>query len=170
MNSKFDTALTWIENAIIATTFLLLTLIAFVNVVSRYALHGSISWSAEVITGLAVYMIMVGVSAAIRTGAHPDFAAIRDASKGALRKVFIVVIGVAMVVFLLLLLWLGWDMVVTQMARGRTTPALGMPQWILSFALPFGAFFGILRTIQITIDRLRHPELLDAQPDLLPGS
>ena len=166
---SFDKILTTVENTAIALTFLVLTVLAFANVVSRYALHASLSWSTEIIVGLAVYLIMIGTSAAIRSGAHPDFTLLRDASRGPLRQAIILAIGIAMAGFLVLLLWLGLDMATTQLERGRTTPALGIPQWVLSVALPLGAALGIIRTVQVTLDRLRHPETLAAEPELLPG-
>jgi C4-dicarboxylate transporter DctQ subunit len=79
--SNFDRALTSLENALIVVTFLILTLLAFANVVSRYALHASLSWSNELVVGLAVYLIMIGTSAAVRLHAHPAFTILQDAAQ-----------------------------------------------------------------------------------------
>ncbi|WP_394160367.1 TRAP transporter small permease [Galactobacter valiniphilus] len=147
----FDKILTRVENTIIVACFLAITVLTFVNVVSRYAVHASLSWSAEVVVGCAVYLIMVGSSAAIRAGAHPDFSVLRDALRGWARRLVIVVIGLAIVAFLVGLMWIGLDQVTKQAARGRVTPALGTPQWLLTFAIPLGAFLGILRAIQMTV-------------------
>lgn len=155
----FDKILTSLENAAISVTFFILTILAFINVVSRYVLHGSLDWSSELISGLAVYMIMIGTSAAIRIGAHPDFTLLRDATRGPLRVVIVIVTGIAMTGLMLTLLWLGMHLVENQQSQGRTTPALGVAQWILSLAIPVGAVFGIIRSIQMCIRSIRRPGL-----------
>lgn len=165
--SVLDRALTSVENVLIVVTFTVLTLLAFANVVSRYALHASLSWSNELVVGLAVYLIMIGTSAAIRIHAHPAFTVLQDMARPSLRKVVVLAIAVAMFAFLTILLWLGWDMVTSQMERGRTTPALGVPQWILSLALPLGAVLSMIRVVQMAVATIHTKEQSSTQ--LLPG-
>ncbi|MCW2131233.1 TRAP transporter small permease [Arthrobacter sp. VKM Ac-2550] len=165
----FDKALSIVEDVSIASAFFLLTMLAFINVVSRYALHASLSWSTEIVIGLAVYLIMIGTSAAIRANAHPNFSLLSDAASGHLRIVVTVVIGIALTGFMVLLLWLGMDMVTSQLESGRATAGLRIPQWVLSAALPLGAAFGILRSVQLTVNRIRHPKPLAEATELLPG-
>lgn len=163
--STFDRVLTSVENALIVITFATLTLLAFANVVSRYALHASLSWSNELVVGLAVYLIMIGTSAAIRLHAHPAFTILQDIARPALRKLVVLAIAAAMFTFLAILLWIGWDMVTSQMERGRTTPALGVPQWTLSLALPVGAVLGMIRVMQMAVATIRNNE--QSSPQLL---
>jgi C4-dicarboxylate transporter DctQ subunit len=81
--------------------------------------------------------------------------------------VVVVAIAVAMFVFLAIFLWLGWDMVTSQLGRGRATPGLGLPQWILSLALPIGAILSMVRVVQLAVVTIRHNEQGSSQ--LLPG-
>ena len=46
-------------------------------------------------------------------------------------------------------------MVRFQMQIGQTTPALNMPQWVWSLALPLGALLCFIRTIQVLIIELK---------------
>lgn len=165
--STFDRTLTSLENALIVATFASITLLAFANVVSRYALHASLSWSNELVVGLAVYLIMIGTSAAIRLNAHPAFSVLQDMSRPVLRKIVVLAIAVAMFAFLFIFLWLGWDMVTSQLDRGRVTPALGLPQWLLSLALPMGAVLCMVRVVQMAVTAIRYNEQSSSQ--LLPG-
>lgn len=164
-----DKILTKFENVVVFTTFSVLTVLAFANVVSRYLLHASIAWSNELIIGLAVYMIMVGSSGAVREGAHPGFTVLRDSTRGILHKIVVIAIAVAMAGFFLALLWLGMEMVGKQLNLGRTTPALGISQWVLSLAIPLGAVFGTIRTVQMAVTHLRHPETEATASEILPG-
>lgn len=151
----FDKILTRTENFTVAVTFAVMTIVAFVNVVSRYAFHGSLSWSAEIVTALAVYMIMIGTSAATRLDLHPGFTLVPDSARGWARAVVVIAIGVLTLAFFALLGWLGLEQVQSQMAGGRVTPSLSLPQWVLSLAIPIGAVLGGVRVVQHTIARIR---------------
>lgn len=151
----FDRVLTMVENVVMVITFSTMTVLAFINVVSRYVFHGSLAWSSEIITFLGVYLFMFGTAAAIRLGAHPDFSALRDLAKGWLRAALIIVIGAAIVTFLAIFCWVSLDMLMKQAAGSRATNALAIPQWYLTLALPVGAVLGIVRAVQVTILSLR---------------
>lgn len=147
--------LTRAENLVVAVTFAVMTIVAFINVVSRYALHGSLSWSSEIVTALAVYLIMVGTSAATRLDLHPGFTLVRDAARGRGRVAVVLAIGALTLAFFALLAWLGMDQVTTQMGQGRVTPSLALPQWTLTLAIPIGAVLGGIRVVQHTIASVR---------------
>ena len=153
-----DLILRRLENTIIALTFLFITLLAFANVVARYVFHASFSFTTELLVNLAVLLTMVGAAAATRLGTHPSFSLLRDSTKGVLHKLTIVVVCAAMLVFYGVLLWLGWDTAMNQLQSGRLTPALQIPQWILTMGLPFGALLGVIRTFQVGIIELRGGE------------
>lgn len=154
----FDTIMRRLENTLIAVTFLFITLLTFTNVVSRYVFHASFSFTVELVINIAVLLTMVGAAAATRLGAHPSFSLLRDASRGLLRKIVIVVICLGMLTFFLVFLWLGFDMAMKQAASGRMTPALQLPQWLFSMGLPFGALLGAIRTVQVAVIEFRGGE------------
>ncbi len=154
----FDLILRRLENTIIAITFLFITLLAFANVIARYVFHASFSFTSELLINLAVLLTMVGASAATRLGTHPSFSLLRDSSRGALRKVVVVIICAGMLAFFLILLWLGFETAMKQLESGRMTPALQFPQWIFSMGLPLGALLGAIRSIQVCVIELRGGE------------
>lgn len=154
----FDRSLTLIENALITVSFFIITIMSFVNVVARYVFHASISFTGELLVNLAVLLTLVGAAAVTRRGTHPGFSMLRDSLTGFRHKLLVVVICAAILTFYVMFLWLGLDMVEKQAASGRLTPALQVPQWIFSLALPFGAFLGAIRTIQVAVIELRGGE------------
>ena len=154
----FDKILTGAEKTIITIAFSAITALAFFNVISRYLLHASVAFTAELVVNLAVLLTMVGAAAAVRIGIHAGFSLLKDSSRGVLRKVVVVVISLAMLAFYLLFLWLGYDMASKQAASGRLTFALGIPQWILSLSLPVGALWGAIRTVQVCVLELRNQQ------------
>ncbi|MEZ3160992.1 TRAP transporter small permease [Microbacterium sp. BWT-B31] len=153
-----DLILRRLETAIIAITFLFITLLAFANVIARYVFHASFSFTSELLINLAVLLTMVGASAATRLGTHPSFSLLRDSTRGALHKIIIALVCAGMLVFFLILMWLGFETAMKQFDSGRLTPALQMPQWLFSMGLPFGALLGAIRSVQVAVIAFRGGE------------
>lgn len=160
----FDKVLTKIEKAVLITAFSVITLLVFANVISRYVLHASLSFSTELVTNLAVLMIMVGASLGIKYNTHPGFTVLRDNSKGLLHKVVVTLIVIVMLVFLAFLMWYGYETAMKQFASGRTTPALGMSQGLFTMAIPIGAALASIRSFQQLVLVWQGRDL-DEEPD-----
>lgn len=150
-----DKFLTRVENTVIVAVFITITGVYFANVVSRYVLHGSLAFTTEIVVNLAVLLTMVGAAAGVRLGTHPGFELLPSITTGLLRTLLVTVIATATLAFFLLFLWLGWEMTSRQFSQGRVTPALGIPQWVFSMALPIGATFGAIRAVQAGIVQVR---------------
>lgn len=156
--------MTRIENFIIIAAFVTMTIVYFANVVSRYVLNGSLSFTTEIVINLAVLLTMVGASAGIRLGTHPGFDLLPSIAKGSLRTGLVVLIAICTLVFFLLLLWLGWQTTSAQLAQGRLTPALNIPQWIFSMALPAGAALASIRAMQVGYIQIRRTVKITTDP------
>lgn len=153
-----DRVLTALENGLAAASFALITVVAFINVVSRYFLNASLAFTTEITVNVAVWMTMIGAAIGVREGAHLGFSLLHERMRGRARQVLTVIIGLAMVLFFAIVAWYGWDQTSSQLASGRTTPAMQIPQWLFSLALPAGAVLGIIRTVHVTVRGLRAPE------------
>ena len=153
----FDRALSTVENVIIVISFAGITFLAFANVVARYVFHASFSFTSEILINIAVLLTMVGASAATRQGGHPSFSMLRDTSTGLRRRIVVLAICAAMLTFYLVFGWLGLNLVESQAASGRLTPALQVPQWTFTVAIPLWAAPGTIRPVPldgITSDRM----------------
>lgn len=153
-----DKVLSTVENTLAASAFFLITVVAFINVVSRYFLNASLAFTTEITVNVAVWMTMIGAAIGVREGSHLGFSLLHQQLRGRGRQVLTVVIGLAMVTFFALLAWYGWSQTSSQLASGRATPAMRIPQWLFSLALPVGAGLGIIRTVHVTVRDLRGPE------------
>lgn len=162
----FDRTLHVFESIIVAVTFASITFIVFANVVSRYALHQSLSFTTELVINAAALLTLIGASAVVREGSHPGFNLLRASSNGLIQKTSIIFVSLMMLVFYGVFLWLGMDMAISQAESGRTTPALGIPQWAFSLALPLGALLGGVRTIQVGILGLKDSDVLADEEDI----
>lgn len=161
--STVDRVLGTVENVLAAVPFAIVAVVAFVNVVSRYFLNAALAFTSELTVSLAVWMVMMGGVIALREGGHLGFSALHDTATGAVRSVMTVVITAAILAFLAVLLVFGIDMAVLQAGSGRTTPSIGIPQWLFTLALPIGALLGAYRTVQASRAGFRR-STVDALP------
>ncbi|AIY04587.1 C4-dicarboxylate ABC transporter, permease protein [Planococcus sp. PAMC 21323] len=147
--------LNYVEEGILFLTFLTMTIIAFSNIVSRNIASISLSFTEEITINLFVLLTFVGTAVGVRRFGHLGFTLIFDHMNPLFRKVFIVFSSSMSLILFGVLLWYGLQMVSFQMDIGQKTPSLGWPQWILSSALPIGAFLCVVRTIQVFIEEMK---------------
>lgn len=138
----------WFEDWVVIASFMVIVLVTFVNVVSRYTFQASLAFSEEITINLLVVMTMMGAVVGIRLGAHLGFTYLVENAKGRTRRGLIIIGTVLMVIFLAVLLIWGGEMVFNQALRGRATPSLGIPQWLFTLSIPLAGLLGIVRTLQ----------------------
>lgn len=147
--------LDYFEEIILFITFLTITLITFANILSRNFFKFSFSFTEEITINLLVLLTFVGTALGVRRYAHLGFTLVYDIAGKMGKKVIILISSIMSAGLFVILLYYGYEMVAFQMKISQTTPALGMPQWILSLALPLGALLCLIRTVQVTFEELK---------------
>lgn len=148
-------ALNYIEEIILFIALAVMTIVSFANIVSRNVSNLSISFTEELTINLFVLLTFVGTAVGVRRYAHLGFTLIFDKLNVGMKKALILFSTVMGLVLFGVLLWYGIQMVTFQLTIGQKTPALGLPQWILSLALPFGALLCLIRTIQVGVNEIK---------------
>ena len=151
--------LDWIEEIICVVCTIIMTTLVFVNVISRYLLHSSLSFSEEITTYLFILLSMMGTAIAAKRRAHLGLSIITDAVNFKTRKALMVIgFGIA-TIFSAALFYYGILMVMNQYNLGMQTSAMQWPEWVYATFIPFGAFFITIRFAQALIQELKaHPE------------
>ena len=146
------------EKILISADLVVVTLLTFLNVLFRKlgdwipSFKLSIAWTEEVVINLFVLMIMLGCALCAKEGSLISLSLIYDRLKAGGKKVFTAIITVANSIFWALLLYSGWQKVLTQLANGKSTPILRIPEWIFTIFLPVGAVFLLLHTVEFCLD------------------
>ena len=151
--------LDWIEEIICVICTIVMTALVFANVISRYVLHSSLSFSEEITTYLFVLLSMMGTAIAAKRRAHLGLSIITDAVGPKVHKALMAIgFGIA-TVFSAALFYYGILMVMNQYNLGMQTSAMQWPEWIYATFIPFGAFFVTIRFAQALVQELKaHPE------------
>jgi len=143
--------LQYLEEIILALALAVMTVITFANILSRNLANMSLSFTEEITINLFVLITFVGTAVGVRRYAHLSFTLLFDLGGRGVKKVIIAFTTLAGLFLFGVLFWYGLQMIIFQMDIGQKTPALGLPQWILSISLPFGALLCMIRTIQVGI-------------------
>ncbi len=98
-----------IEETAIALILGLMTIITFINVVLRYGFNTGLIWGLEAVTFLFAWLVLFGISYAVKTTAHLGVDALINFFNPSLRKV-VALIAAALCIFYAILLMKGaWD-------------------------------------------------------------
>ena len=136
------------EDWVVILSFVMIVIVTFVNVLSRYIFKASLAFSEEITINLLVVLTMMGAVVGIRLGAHLGFTYLVENAKGQVRKVLLFTGTALIVAFLAVLLIWGGEMTIAQAIRGRATPSLGIPQWLFTLSIPLAGLLGIIRSLQ----------------------
>lgn len=98
-----------IEETAIALILGLMTLITFVNVVLRYGFNTGLIWGLEVVTFLFAWLVLFGMSYAVKVTAHLGVDAVVNLFSEGPRKVLATIAGVVCVIYAALLMKGAWD-------------------------------------------------------------
>ncbi|GAA6177995.1 TRAP transporter small permease [Sulfitobacter pacificus] len=98
-----------IEETAIALILGLMTLITFINVVLRYGFNTGIIWGLEVVTFLFAWLVLFGMSYAVKVTAHLGVDAVINLFDAGPRKVLAIIAGVVCVIYAGLLMKGAWD-------------------------------------------------------------
>jgi len=147
--------LDYFEEILLFIAFLAITVITFLNVLSRNFAGASLAFTEEITINLLVLITFLGSAIGVRKYAHLGFTLIFDKGNKAVRIFIVFFTGLVGLLLFGVLTWYGWEMVSFQKLMNQKTPALGMPQWILSLSLPLGALMCFIRTIQAIIEEAK---------------
>lgn len=138
------------EESLLAILLALMVLLVFVQVVSRYVLHRSLSYTEELVRYLFVWSTFLGASAALKRDRHLKLDVVvqrlPDRWRRAGRRC---ALGGTLFLFVVIGIY-GLHIVRLQIQTGQTTAALGMPAWWVGLSVPVGCILLIVRAIQST--------------------
>ncbi len=134
-----------LEKYVCVFTFTAMLLLTFVNVISRFMLHMSLSFSEEIVTSLFVLASLAGASVAIRDGSHLGLDYITSFMPKPVQQVLTVLANVLGILMCCIILYYGVFMVHGEYASNQLSATMQWPEWIYGMSVPFGAALLIFR-------------------------
>ncbi len=137
LSGRLRAGLDRIEEVFIALVLALMALLTFTQVAMRAA-GGSLVWSLEVTTYLFAWLVLIGMSYGVRTGAHAGIDVITRRlaprwSALAARAALVLCLAYSLCMFAASIVFVS-----RLMQMGHTARDIPLPRWVLALALPLG--------------------------------
>lgn len=149
----------WVEETVIAYLLGAMTAIAFANVIVRRLFDGSIIWALEMTLNLFLYLVLFGMSYALRKGAHIGVDVIVNLMPAAAQKWAEVSAGVISFVYAMAFTLTGWAVAEkffsSKFLRTVGSDELDIPHWFTYGTLSFGFAYLSFTIFMATVDVIR---------------
>ena len=143
------------EETIAAVIILIMAIINFMNVVGRFVLQHSLAWADELTLLLFLWATMMGAAIAFKWGSHFNMGLLSESGGKTRHIVLATAIMIFNVLFSVLVMVTGVKMVLNQISFNGILPTLQIPQAIQGAAVPVGAAFMIIRSVEGFIETLK---------------
>ena len=152
---QLDRVLTTIENVFAAGTLGLAAAISIINVFLRQ-FGESWFWTEEAVIYLIIYSTFVGAVITLRHNEHVSVDILGVFFKDRGKKWLALVAGVVTIIYLVIMGYLGWQLLAEPFSRTTVTPVLKLPLWVVELAVPIGMTLMLLRAIEMLWRTWKH--------------
>lgn len=128
-----------------------MSIITFLAVIFRFLLHSPLTWSEEAARYMMVWVTYLGAGIAVKKGRHIGVTMFISRIPLSLRGPLLVLAEVIVMVFLILLVYQGVNLLLT--LKTQISPAMGLPMIIPYFAIPFGCLYMFLHILERLLSR-----------------
>ena len=113
-------------------------------------------WTEEAVIYLIIYSTFVGAVITLRHNEHVsvDILGVFFKDKG--KKWLALVAGLVTIVYLVIMSYLGWQLLAEPFSRTTVTPVLKLPLWVVELAVPIGMTLMLLRAIEMLWRTWKH--------------
>lgn len=137
----------YFENTVACILLATMTAAIFLQVVTR-TLDFSVSWTEELARYCFIWLVYIGISFAVAKKSHIKIEAINMLLDEKEKKYLSLFSDMVFFLFSSVILFKSTQMVINLYLLGQTSPALGLPMWMVYLAGPVGFALTAFRLIQ----------------------
>lgn len=123
-------------------------LLAFINVILRYAFDMSLTWAAELTNYLFIWSALFGAAYGFKQGAHISVSLLIERFPPAVMKFFLMFANFISIAYLGLISYFGYQLILLLQDFGEMSVDLGIPMWIPHLVLPIAFALAAYRTAE----------------------
>lgn len=143
------------EYYIITGAMLLLVLMGVLQILFRFVLNFSLSWTEELSRYLFILMVYTGASLALKRKKHVRVELIDIYVKSKIKRWIFIFNDIVMIWLLLLVGYAGLKISITTYEMEQLSPALGLPMYLVYGIIPLTFLFGACRAFQVLIVEIK---------------
>ena len=149
-----------------AGIFIIMTSLLFVQVVTRYCFGHAVTWAEEVATILFVWMVYLGVAAAVLSRKHLKIDAFVEMLPFKAKKTLLIISNVIFLAFSLYIIFPMMSLVNNYAAKSATSPILKIPKALSYVVMPLCFLLTAIRLVQeiIRLSKEKEKELGVSKP------
>ncbi len=137
-----------LEEGILALLMASMTILTFAQVVMRYLFNSGMIWALEATVYMFAWLIMIGISYAVRVHAHIGVdAVVKLLPAGTRRAVGLIAVGLCLL-YAVIMLTGSYNYIYKLYRLGVHAEDIPLPRWVLSSILPIGFALLGLRLLQ----------------------
>ena len=144
-----------LEEMLGATLLLIMAVLAFANVITRYIFEYPLAFTEEIEVNALVWLTLFGTASAFRRRRHLRMLFFQDRFSQKVRKILNVVIALISASLFTSLGYLGYKQVLDERFLEITSESLNYPQWIYTVCIPVGCALIVFRIVQAALSELR---------------
>ena len=149
-----------------AGIFIIMTILLFVQVVTRYCFGHAVTWAEEVATILFVWMVYLGVAAAVLSRKHLKIDAFVEMLAFKAKKTLLIISNVIFLAFSLYIIFPMMSLVNNYAAKSAASPILKIPKALSYVVMPLCFLLTAIRLVQeiIRLSKEKEKELGVSKP------
>jgi len=133
----------------------IMSVFAFVNVITRYFIQYSFASTEEIEVACLVWLTMLGAAAGFRRGIHLGFNLLELRFPNLGRNILSPLASILTIITVCILIWFSLFQIRDEFVLKITSEALSIPHWFYTLAIPVGGILVIFRVIEATWKRLK---------------
>ena len=147
--TRFNKALTTVENVLAASTLAAAVLIAFLAIILRALFGTFLFWSEEAVIYLIIFSTFLGAVITLRESEHVnvDIIAVFLGKRG--KKLMAIVASIVTIAYLAGIGFFAWRLIFEPFSFSTVTAALKLPLWVVELAVPIGFTLMFFRALEI---------------------
>jgi C4-dicarboxylate transporter DctQ subunit len=138
-----------LEEWLLALLLAVMTLITFTQVVLRYVFNSGYTWALELTMIVFAFMIFLGISYGVRTGAHIGVDALVKIMSPKVRRASSIIAVLLCMLYAGMVIWGSYEYVSKMYMVGIELEDLPIPIWSVRAILPIGYALLLLRFCQV---------------------
>ena len=127
-------------------------LLAFINVILRYAFDMSLTWAAELTNYLFIWAALFGAAYGFKQGAHISVSLIIEKFPPVVTKGFLMFANLVSIIYLALISYFGYQLVLMLVDFGEMSIDLEIPLWIPHLVLPIAFALAAYRSAEKLVE------------------
>ena len=149
-----------------AGIFIIMTILLFVQVVTRYCFGHAVTWAEDVATILFVWMVYLGVAAAVLSRKHLKIDAFVEMLPFKAKKTLLIISNVIFLAFSLYIIFPMMSLVNNYAAKSAASPILKIPKALSYVVMPLCFLLTAIRLVQeiIRLSKEKEKELGVSKP------